>query len=388
MELKCHYKPALLVLLCTITSLCTHAQAFLSKPIAGVYGKEYIIVNYVDWGTDTLIYDHSCGTKSYNGHEGTDFVIRNFKLMDSGVNVLAAANGIVTYTKDGLFDREKSSTITKKLGNYIAIKHNNGYYSYYGHLAKGSIKVKVGDSVNSGQIIGKVGSSGNSTDPHLHFELWWDSLYVVDPFKGHCGNTNTLWLSPDTYDTTFRVWQSSMCSFKPYLDTLREEPKSVYDFFKSDSVINYWAILYGLKNGDSLTIKWYDPSGIEWFANTYYLTQDAWYYYYWNYIDIPIKTGKWKVILLRNNVLVDTVLFNYYNTTKVTEKVVGKKLLFYPNPANNQLTVDDKPLEYEILNLNGVVVQTGFGNEINIEKLNPSSYMLIYGHNVACFYKL
>ncbi|MGB2696269.1 MAG: M23 family metallopeptidase [Candidatus Zixiibacteriota bacterium] len=56
-------------------------------------------------------------------------------------------------------------------GNYIIINHNNGEFSFYGHLSEGSIRVKVGDEVMKGEIIGKVGNTGHSTEPHLHFHL-------------------------------------------------------------------------------------------------------------------------------------------------------------------------------------------------------------------------
>lgn len=56
-------------------------------------------------------------------------------------------------------------------GNYIIINHNNGEFSFYGHLSEGSIRVKVGDQVRQGEIIGKVGNTGHSTEPHLHFHL-------------------------------------------------------------------------------------------------------------------------------------------------------------------------------------------------------------------------
>jgi murein DD-endopeptidase MepM/ murein hydrolase activator NlpD len=56
-------------------------------------------------------------------------------------------------------------------GNYIIINHNNGEFSFYGHLSEGSIRVKVGDEVKKKEIIGKVGNTGHSTEPHLHFHL-------------------------------------------------------------------------------------------------------------------------------------------------------------------------------------------------------------------------
>lgn len=56
-------------------------------------------------------------------------------------------------------------------GNYIIIDHQNGEYSFYGHLSEGSIKVNGGDIVKQGEVIAKVGNTGHSDAPHLHFHL-------------------------------------------------------------------------------------------------------------------------------------------------------------------------------------------------------------------------
>ncbi len=57
------------------------------------------------------------------------------------------------------------------LGNYVILRHAGGEYSHYAHLKQGSVKVKAGDTVTRGQIIGQLGHTGNSTEPHLHFQL-------------------------------------------------------------------------------------------------------------------------------------------------------------------------------------------------------------------------
>ena len=56
-------------------------------------------------------------------------------------------------------------------GNYVVIDHRNGEFSAYCHLQEGSIRVKPGDNVNKGMVIAKVGNTGNSGAPHLHFQL-------------------------------------------------------------------------------------------------------------------------------------------------------------------------------------------------------------------------
>ena len=56
-------------------------------------------------------------------------------------------------------------------GNYVLIRHANGEHSLYAHLKHGSVRVNPGDNVTAGAQIAEAGSSGNSTEPHLHFQL-------------------------------------------------------------------------------------------------------------------------------------------------------------------------------------------------------------------------
>ena len=69
-------------------------------------------------------------------------------------------------------------------GNYIIVDHNNGYYTLYGHMNKFAKGIKVGTTVAKGQLIGYVGSTGYSTGPHIHFEVWKDCRYCrVSPWS-------------------------------------------------------------------------------------------------------------------------------------------------------------------------------------------------------------
>ena len=57
------------------------------------------------------------------------------------------------------------------IGNFVVLRHAGGEYSHYAHLKQGSVRVKVGDTVTHGQVLGQLGHTGNSTEPHLHFQL-------------------------------------------------------------------------------------------------------------------------------------------------------------------------------------------------------------------------
>ena len=79
----------------------------------------------------------------------------------SGTPVYAVADGYVVTTQ----------SLKTSYGNYIIIAHYNGLYTLYAHGLAGSISVSAGQTVKQGQQIMKVGSTGNSTGPHLHFEV-------------------------------------------------------------------------------------------------------------------------------------------------------------------------------------------------------------------------
>lgn len=90
-------------------------------------------------------------------------------------NALATATGTIIETKYGY---------NSGWGNYITIKHDDGTYSFYAHLSK--INVSVNQRVTAGQTIGVIGTTGNSTGVHLHFEIWDSSkktIYTIDAFK-------------------------------------------------------------------------------------------------------------------------------------------------------------------------------------------------------------
>ena len=127
------------------------------------------------------------GDETHKGEwsEAWDFVIINSELSQYnddgndlkdyycyGQNVIAPADGSVVVAEDGTDDNSIGEVNTfRNWGNTVIIKHSEGLYSKLCHLQKGSLVVKVGDSVQYGQVLGKVGNSGRSPYPHLHFQL-------------------------------------------------------------------------------------------------------------------------------------------------------------------------------------------------------------------------
>lgn len=107
------------------------------------------------------------GTQSF--HRGLDIA------QDQQVNyynVIASANGKVYEVNDSCPTYGSlSSYCGGGFGNYVVVDHGNDVYTIYAHMALSSIKVSKGDSVIQGQVLGKIGSSGHSSGPHLHFQI-------------------------------------------------------------------------------------------------------------------------------------------------------------------------------------------------------------------------
>ncbi|MFN0036215.1 MAG: M23 family metallopeptidase [Saprospiraceae bacterium] len=332
-------------------------------PIQGTHLQDFYVVNYVDWSFGG-IQDHHCGNKTYDGHQGTDFVLRNFAQMDAGVDVYAAGAGVVTYVLDTLFDRNKTA-VAGGLGNYVAVRHFNDFYSYYGHLKKGSGTVQVGDTVAAGQKIGQVGSSGYTSDPHLHFEVWYDSLFVHDPFAGPCGNAESLWLDTLPYVGEFGVIDHDFTHFVPTLDTLKERLPGQSAFSSADAVVTFWMQGYGVFPGDVSTVRWFDPEGNLWFQFEYEHLYEWWYYYFWAYINAPPanKSGQWTVQYLVNDELKIADTFTVLGPSSLTEHATAADAKAFQN-ADGDLVLQWQqgvPLEDEIciVDMLGVPVYSG-----------------------------
>ncbi|MDB5623490.1 MAG: family metallopeptidase [Devosia sp.] len=116
-------------------------------------------------------------------HTGVDLAAR------SGTPIYAAGDGVIEYAK-----------WQSGYGNKVEIKHVNGYETAYGHMSRFADGMKPGVKVRQGQVVGYVGSTGNSTGPHLHFEILINGN-LVDPLSVKLPRENTL---PGQYEPEFQ----------------------------------------------------------------------------------------------------------------------------------------------------------------------------------------
>lgn len=110
---------------------------------------------------------------SYSGDQS-----KNSSYHAYGVPILAVADGKIVSLKDGLPEnvpQAKQMAVTMNLvniaGNHLVEDIGGDLYVGYAHLIPGSITVKLGEQVHRGQVLGRLGNSGNSTEPHLHLQV-------------------------------------------------------------------------------------------------------------------------------------------------------------------------------------------------------------------------
>jgi hypothetical protein len=171
----------------------------------------------VDWYFDTnrtagSKLDWNGGTKTYDQHQGTD-INRNppsgcahkngSNWCDFGDIVVAASSGTVTRAVNSYIDHPDGCDLGKNtfdqcgnFGNEVRIKNSDGTITQYAHLLQGSIKVSVGETIACGQEIGRIGTSGATTGPHLHFGVMKNSKWI-DPFSKNI--SFSLWANQGDY---------------------------------------------------------------------------------------------------------------------------------------------------------------------------------------------
>ncbi|MEO0254720.1 MAG: M23 family metallopeptidase [candidate division WOR-3 bacterium] len=105
-------------------------------------------------------------------------IISNFySPLHPGIDIVSSSGTPVRAPFDGIV---KEKGIDENYGLYLWIEHSGGIKTFYGHLME--IKVKKGEWVRKGEIIGRVGNTGKSTGPHLHFEIWSEG-FPVNPLN-------------------------------------------------------------------------------------------------------------------------------------------------------------------------------------------------------------
>ncbi|HOY13025.1 MAG TPA: M23 family metallopeptidase [Saprospiraceae bacterium] len=227
----------------------------------------YAISNYADLDpTPVNVLDYNGLNQTYDGHNGIDIRVWPYwwkKMDDSHVEVVAAADGIIIFKQDGFNDQ--SCAFNGNSWNAVFLLHADGSITWYGHLKQNSTTVKdSGDVVTVGEYLGVVGSSGNSTNPHLHLECYDDLGNRIEPFAGTSNPTitNSWWANQLPYYDTgvnkiathFAAPVTPPC---PGIESPNEK-----DYFNPGDSIFFTASIRHSLTADSARVQAIQPNGV------------------------------------------------------------------------------------------------------------------------------
>jgi hypothetical protein len=268
-----HRCVALLVSLMLAAPAIARPLERLALPVACTPGADCWVLRYVDHDPGPGVRDYMCGGLSGDGHKGTDIALRDLAAMAAGVEVRAAAAGVVEALRDGMADRSvdeigRTAVGGRECGNGIRLTHGDGWTTWYCHLRRGSLMVNQGDRVEAGQPLALVGLSGDTSFPHLHFDLRHGDR-VIDPFVGagaaDCGpGAQPLWTAQVIDQLTYEpvvLTSIGVATAGPNKDDVRRGWHRLPALPVSSPALVLWVEGYWVEPGDAVTFRLRGPDG-------------------------------------------------------------------------------------------------------------------------------
>lgn len=234
-------------------------------PVDCTLGETCFLQQFVDRnpGPDAQAFD--CGPQTYDGHTGTDIRTADLEAMAAGVDVIAAADGIVRGLRDGMPDGGVAAMPEGQgCGNGVALTHQGGWETQYCHLMQGSITVTAGQQVAAGTVLGRIGYSGRTEFPHLEFILRRDGR-IVDPFDAGpldtCGAPpRPLWTTP-VENPGGGILSAGFAPGIPEFEALRAGTADAESLARTGEAIVLWGYVHGGRSGDILRLQITDGTG-------------------------------------------------------------------------------------------------------------------------------
>ena len=247
----------------------------LAFPVACTPGEDCYLQNLFDHDPGPDARDAACGPLAYDGHDGTDIAVPTLADQARGVDVLAAAPGVVSATRDGVPDAlqglpDSPDVSDIECGNGVLLIHEDGWETQYCHMAQDSIAVQEGDRVEAGTVLGRIGYSGDAQFPHLHLTVRRDGE-TLDPFAPEatatCGAlpTSDLWADPLPFPQggiTDAGFATAVPDFAAVTAGSAEVPPA------PDLPLVLFGLLYGGREGDEVRLTITGPDGQEVIAHS------------------------------------------------------------------------------------------------------------------------
>lgn len=240
-------------------------EPVLTLPIDCTLGETCYLQNYVDRDPGPGVQDFNCGALAYDGHKGTDFRLPTLADMRRGVDVLAPAPGVVHGWRDGVADvGPTDATAGQECGNGVVLRHADGWETQVCHMKRGSVRVKNGQIIERGDILGQVGLSGKTEFPHVHLSVRRGET-VVDPFDltsfPACGNGGaSLWQDAPEY-TDGGLLDAGFAPGIPEYDAVKDGTAAQSELAGDSAGLVIYGFGFNGQKGDVMELRITGPGG-------------------------------------------------------------------------------------------------------------------------------
>jgi murein DD-endopeptidase MepM/ murein hydrolase activator NlpD len=242
-------------------------------PIECTPGRDCWMPNYVDADPGKGARDYVGGSRTYDGHKGIDFAIRDRRAMTLGVAVRAAADGVVLATRDAMADIDykllKPEALKgRECGNAVVVRHDADWRTQYCHMRAGSVAVVKGQRIPTGTRLGLVGLSGKTEFPHLHFMVFYKGQ-PVDPFTGVTVKDGTkvggnMWRPEARALLRYRetnIYHAGFSAAAPNYKAARRGDYAKARLASPLKTLFVWMDVFGVHNGDKVIVRLIGPDG-------------------------------------------------------------------------------------------------------------------------------
>lgn len=350
------------------------------------YKSYYAINNFVDRDPGPGLLDYYCTARTYNGHKGTDIDTWPFPWFQYDlelVHAIAAETGILIGKIDGNEDNHCSCSGD---WNAVFLRHSDGSETWYGHLKKNSVLSKaVGQVIMKGEYLGIVASSGCSTGPHLHFEVYDINRNLIDPFQGACnpGISQSWWKSQVPYrEPTLNAALTHDAIPVHGCPGTKEIPYFSNDF-RPGKAIYTATYFHDQTKGDISVMRLRRPDNT--IFNTWSFTAPETYtrsWWYWSSVlpqNSPSGTWRFEVDFAGKTAIHE---FNYGSTTPISPDNLKLAIKLQPNPSHGIFRIEgiqNYPGKIQIWDSFGRMVnqQVITDDLIRLSDLTPGFYTLL-----------
>jgi murein DD-endopeptidase MepM/ murein hydrolase activator NlpD len=319
------------------------------------------------------VQDYNGGTRTYDAHRGTDIAAYPFSWnkMDAGeVQVIAAAAGTIVAKANVDPTDHNCNAASSDPWNYVALVHSDGRMTIYGHMRYNSITSKgIGQTVAQGEYLGTVGSSGNSSGPHLHFEVRFGKFSeaeLIDPYAGPSSQPESLWANQRPYEDSAIDRLSTQSAPPSTPDPCQPSITNFQDSFTTPRNIYFYAYYRDYRGTLATQLNIYRPDG-SLFQSSQYAPADNTFHSAWNYgwavnFSTNEPAGTWRVEATYNGQVYET-FFNVNAPPAVT----------LSSPNSGEL--------WDILRAHPVTWADNFGGNVNIALYHNGVYAALIADN-------